>query len=269
MDNLNKEKTLDERLEYLTKQFELLLAKEIERNKELQADRKQRDAERDAEIKQREADLKQREKDKVELNTKYVQDQAEREANYAIAKEKSDAEFRLWFKEFGDRLDGYISEQKADTAKYNANREKSFKNLKKLFSDYGLVSGREAEFNFKLALKRNHLLCGGIQFDTLKSNVQKSKKSREYDLILINGNYVGLIEVKRTASIEDIDKLVTEQAISFRIDFPQYKDKILVCFLASYVAIDDVIEKANNLGVGILLQDGFAIKEVISVLKIF
>ena len=67
MDNLNKEKTLDERLEYLTKQFELLLAKEIERNKELQAERDQRKIEREADLKQREADreavLKQREAD--------------------------------------------------------------------------------------------------------------------------------------------------------------------------------------------------------------
>ena len=53
MYNTNKEKTLDERLDYLTKQFELLLAKEIERNKELQVEREQRNKEREDDRKQR------------------------------------------------------------------------------------------------------------------------------------------------------------------------------------------------------------------------
>ena len=59
MNHFNKEKTLDERLEYLTKQFELLLAKEIERNKELQADRDKQEKLRDADIKQRQVEREQ------------------------------------------------------------------------------------------------------------------------------------------------------------------------------------------------------------------
>ena len=145
----------------------------------------------------------------------------------------------------------------------------SFKKLNKIIGDYGLSSGREAEFNFKLALKRNHLLCGGIQFDTLKSNVQKNKKSREYDIVLVNGSYVALIEVKRTVSLDDINTLILEQALSFRSDFPEYADKKLICFIATYVAIDAIVAMADLVGVGLLLKNGFKLKEIIPTLKEF
>ena len=144
-----------------------------------------------------------------------------------------------------------------------------FKKLNKIIGDHGLASGREAEFNFQLALKRNHLLCGGIQFDTLKSNVQKTKKSREYDIVLINGSYVALIEVKRTVSIDDINTLILEQALSFRSDFPEYADKKLLCFIATYVAIDAIVAMADLVGVGLLLKNGFKIKEITPTLKEF
>ena len=211
----NNEKTIDERVNDLTTQLQLLLAKEIERNKELEAERVER---------------------------------RERDAKYALEQAERDAQHKLILENFKVDLD------------------KSFKKVNKTMSDYGLASGKEAEFNFKLAIKRQKLTCGGIQFDDILPNVQKA---REYDLILINGSYVALIEVKRKVSLEDVRKLVTEQAVSFRVDFPQYQDKILVCFLAAYVAMDPVVEKANSLGVGVLLQDGFTIKEVISVLKEF
>ena len=62
---------------------------------------------------------------------------------------------------------------------------------------------------------------------------------------------------------------MNEQSDSFKNDFPEYTDKILVCFLAAYVAPDNVVEEANSLGVGVLLQDGFEIKEFIPTLTDF
>ena len=237
--NFNKEKTLDERLEYLTKQFELLLAKEIERNKELQTDRDKQEKLRDADIKQRQAEYKQRQAEYKQRQAEFEQ-QKQKDAERDV---KSAAEWK---------------EVKL-----------SFKKLNKIIGDYGLASGREAEFNFKLALKRNHLLCGGIQFDTLDSNVKKTKKSREYDIVLVNGSYVALIEVKRTVSIDDINTLILEQALSFRSDFPEYNDKKLICFIATYVAIDTVVEKARNVGIGLILKNGFKLKEITPILKEF
>ena len=170
----------------------------------------------------------------------------------------------------------YEADRKQRRMKYEVVREAerkelrlSFKKLNKIIGDYGLSSGREAEFNFQLALKRNHLLCAGIQFDTLKYNVQKTKKSREYDIVLVNGSYVALIEVKRTVSIDDINTLILEQALSFRSDFPEYADKKLICFIATYVAIDAIVAMADLVGVGLILKNGFKLKEIIPTLKEF
>jgi Holliday junction resolvase len=52
--------------------------------------------------------------------------------------------------------------------------------------------------------------------------LQNQKKSREYDLIAINGKSVILIEVKNKVSVKHIDNLLTTQLKSFKKDFPEY-----------------------------------------------
>ena len=266
-----KKISLDERMNYVTIQLELLLQKEIERNKELdkeRAERKEREAQWEAKL---EAERAERDKERAERDKERAErdkERAERDKERA-ERDKERAERKEREAQWEAKLEKEHAEQRESIDKFTASQEKSLKKLKKLFGDYGLISGREAEFTFKLAIKRQKLICGGLQFDTILSNVRKSKKAREYDLILINGSYVALIEVKRTASIEDVSKLVEEQVVSFRADFPQYQDKTLVCFLAAYVAIDEVVENAKSLGVGVLLQNGFDIKEEILTLKSF
>ena len=90
-----------------------------------------------------------------------------------------------------------IADERID--KFIISVDRSFRRVDKAMSELGLSSGAEAEFSFKLAIKRQKLICGGIQFDTILRNV---KKTREYDLILINGSYVALIEVKRKANFK-------------------------------------------------------------------
>ena len=176
MYNTNKEKTLDERLDYLTKQFELLLAKEIERNKELQVEREQRNKEREDDRKQRKIERE----DEFERQKQRDAARDARDATRDAARDAREAE------RYAERYAREEADRKQRRMKYEVVREAerkelrlSFKKLNKIIGDYGLSSGREAEFNFQLALKRNHLLCGGIQFDSLEYNVQKTKKSRD------------------------------------------------------------------------------------------
>ena len=53
------------------------------------------------------------------------------------------------------------AERKVSIDRFEASLERSFKKLNKTMSDYGLASGKEAEFSFKLAIQRQKLICGG------------------------------------------------------------------------------------------------------------
>ena len=128
--------------------------------------------------------------------------------------------------------------------------------------------GREAEHMFYRTLDRTRKI-GNIKFDRMFCNVKPTKNSREYDIILTNGDYIALVEVKRTASKEDVLKLVNEQAKDFRNEMLEYKDKKMLCVLAAYTCIDEVVEFAKEMGVCVLLKNGVRIKEEVGTLKYF
>ena len=127
--------------------------------------------------------------------------------------------------------------------------------------------GDAAEFEFVQAINNNNKICAGIQFDVILPNVTAK---REYDIILINGEYMGLVEVKWQADIKDIRKLVYKQVPALREDMPIYKNKKLIVFIASHVYNKKVATYANKLGVCFLYEKGQTLQDqYIEPLQIF
>ena len=230
-----KEKTIDERIDYLTIQFQLLLEKEIERNKQLDKEREQREKERDKEREQREKERAER---------------LEREAVQEAQREKERAE----------HLEREAERKQAEEA-YR-------KRMDKQFGEFTNSYGREAEVLFYRSLNRTRKIAN-IEFDRLFPNVQPTKKSRQYDMVLVNGEYVALVEVKRSAKLEDLETLVEVQAKAFRNDMPEYKDKKLICVLAFFQCDEKLIPKAKEKGVCVIFKNGFHIKQDYEKLKLF
>ena len=117
--------------------------------------------------------------------------------------------------------------------------------------------GDAAEFEFVQAIDNNDKIVAGIHFDTIYPNV---KRKREYDLILTNGEYVGLVEIKWQADTRDIHKLVTKQAPNFREEMSEYKNKKLILFVASHIYNQKVANYANQMGVCFLYEKGQKLK---------
>ena len=162
-------------------------------------------------------------------------------------------------------------EYKRQQEERNIQEVKWQKEIKKIHKEIAEVTGshgREAEYMFYRSLKK-HLKILGFSFDKIFIHVQAKKNSREYDMILVNGDYIALVEVKRTASKEDVLKLVNEQAKDLRTDMTEYKDKKIICVLAAYICIDEVIEFAKEMGICILLKDGIRLKTEVGTLKYF
>ena len=149
--------------------------------------------------------------------------------------------------------------------------EKMRKSQKRLDRQIGEVTGsygREAEYMFYRSLKKHRTILG-VSFERVFIHVQPTKNSREYDIILTNGDYIALVEVKRTASTSDVLTLVNEQAKDLRNEMTEYKNKKMICVLAAYTCIDEVVELAKKMGVCVLLKDGIHIKEEVGILKYF
>ena len=91
--------------------------------------------------------------------------------------------------------------------------------------------GEEIELMFYRSLDKTRKI-GHIQFERLLPNVKPTQESHEYDIILVNGEYVAIVEIKRSAKLKDLEELIEVRAKVFRTEMPEYKDKKLICVLA-------------------------------------
>ena len=98
--------------------------------------------------------------------------------------------------------------------------------------------------------KKNFL---GEHFDVLRENMKGIKS--EYDIVLINGKCVGIIEVKFKGHEKDVSNVV-DKVKTFREDFPDYKEHKIYLGLASMSFYKELEEKCKNEGIAIIKQVG-------------
>ncbi len=132
--------------------------------------------------------------------------------------------------------------------------------LDKLGALYGGMSNNQGaaveEFYYN-SLKDNPVLQD-IHFDIVYKNLtaKKGDIEDEYDIVLLNGAAVYLIEVKYHVSPEDIDRLMNKKAKNFTRLFPQYQDYTRHLGLACFHIHDGVKKQALSQGVNILQRRG-------------
>ncbi|MFU8790165.1 MAG: hypothetical protein ACNA7G_14135 [Methylobacter sp.] len=106
-----------------------------------------------------------------------------------------------------------------------AQLEKSGRRIDRLAELYGNVSQNQEdvaeEFFLNSLLKDNHL--GAIRFDDVTKNMEKHRGQiqEEYDLVMTNGDAIGIVEVKYKAHTNNLDKLDRKMR-HFKKLFPIY-----------------------------------------------
>ncbi|GHV74159.1 hypothetical protein AGMMS49940_14610 [Spirochaetia bacterium] len=75
-----------------------------------------------------------------------------------------------------------------------------------------------------------------------------------------NDASVGIIEVKSKAKTEHLEKLVTKKLPDFRTLYPHYRDYPIYLGIGSMSFDDHVLQRAHELGIGILRQKGDTIE---------
>jgi hypothetical protein len=116
----------------------------------------------------------------------------------------------------------------------------------------GFVAG---EFFFNSLLEDTHL--GSIYFDDMSKNGFKHRGTtqEEYDIVMTNGNVIGIVDVKYKAHEKDLDKLEGKMR-NFKTLFPWFKDYKLYGAIASFHIYEDAKKVALERGFFVLQRSG-------------
>ena len=110
---------------------------------------------------------------------------------------------------------------------------------------------------FYNALKDNQSLAG-IFYNFIDKSFSRTYNgiTDKFDMILINGQDVAIIEVKYKAHEADLTKLITKKYSNFKNLFPAYKDYHHHLVLATFHLYDDLKEQALQNNVIVLQRKG-------------
>jgi len=97
----------------------------------------------------------------------------------------------------------------------------------------------------------------GEKFDEIERNVKGIKKGfkDEYDILLINGKTIGIVEVKFKAHEHDIPKIL-KKGNTFRINFPEYQNHRVYLGLATMVFYPELEQECIKQGIAVVKQVG-------------
>jgi Holliday junction resolvase-like predicted endonuclease len=98
----------------------------------------------------------------------------------------------------------------------------------------------------------------GIHYDFIDKNWKSSTKNLrdEFDIVMVNGKDIAIIEVKYKAHERDLEKLLTKKQENFKELFPIYKDYNHHLALASFYMPQELKEKALENNVIVLQRKG-------------
>ena len=115
--------------------------------------------------------------------------------------------------------------------------------------------GRFAEEYFFNSFEKGKQNFFGEKFYDIKNNLKGTETNDEFDIVMLNGSSVGLVEVKFKVHENDIPK-VLKQANTFRANFPKYKNHKVYLGLATLSFYPELEEACIKQGIAIIKQVG-------------
>ena len=120
-------------------------------------------------------------------------------------------------------------------------------------------NGAYAEEFFYNALQNGHKNLFGEKFEyVVKSDKVSINRGYEdeYDILLVNGRAVCVVEVKYKADSSDLPQRMLRKVQTFRVNFPQHKDKKVYLALAG-MSFNPLTEQAcKENGIAVMKQVG-------------
>ena len=190
---------------------------------------------------------KQAETDRLQKETDRLQKESDRQMR------ESRAEFDREIKEIGQlqkETDRQMRESRADY-------DERMKKFQKRMGSWEENHGKFAEEYFFNSFEKGEKNFFGEEFETIRKNITPIDviKDDEYDILLINGKSVGIIEVKFRAHQDHIQKVI-RKASTFRENFPKYANHKIYLGLAALSFHDGFEQDCDEQGIAIIKQVG-------------
>ena len=181
-------------------------------------------------------------------------------ASLAVKSDRLDAQMQR----NSEEMKRNSEEMKRNSEKVDAQLAETSRKLDKvgdMVGTFGRNLGEITEEFFFNSLAQTQNLAG-IHYDILHKNVtsKAGKVEDEFDIVMINGKDIAIIEVKYKAHEADLTKLLTKKYDNFKKLFPMYKDYTHHLVLATFSLYDDLKEKALANGVIVLQRKGDVIE---------
>jgi len=141
--------------------------------------------------------------------------------------------------------------------KSRADFDQRIKKLEKMVGGISNNQGFFAEEYFINSVEKGKQNFLGETFDEIQKNAKGFKTGfrDEYDILLINGKSVAIIEIKYKAHKDDIPE-VLRKAETFRANFPYYAEHKIYLGFASMAFYPDVEKECIEQGIAIVKQVG-------------
>ena len=160
-------------------------------------------------------------------------------------------DFPATFAEIRSILRETAESQAASSAEFD-------RRIKKLEASIGSINnniGMVTEYFFVTSFEQDKRNFFGEEFYELRKNVGGMKIAAEYDIVLINGSSIAIIEVKYKAHENDIPK-VLKKAETVRVNFPEYQWHKVYLGLASMAFYPELEQACIDNGIAIVKQVG-------------
>jgi hypothetical protein len=152
-------------------------------------------------------------------------------------------------------------EQQKRTDEQIKRTEESLDRVAKMVGGISENIGLHAEQYFQDALSRK-LEFGGQKYDYMIPNMKYNKKglTAEFDIVLVNGTSIAIIETKNRIHPNFIKEIAQEKTAQFRKYFSIYEKYKLYIGVAGFSFDDEVEQEAKEYGVGIIRQLGDSVE---------
>ena len=162
----------------------------------------------------------------------------------------------------------FYQEMKASSEVFDQRMEESRKEFDRKFGSWGNNFGAFAEEYFFNSFDKGQKNFFGEDFYEIRKKIKGIEKDDEYDILLINGQSIGIVEVKFKAHENDITK-VLKKADTFRINFPKYKNHRVYLGLATMAFYPELEQECEKQGIAIVKQVGDSVVINDKHLKVF
>ena len=172
------------------------------------------------------------------------------------------ADLRAFLAEFSAEWAVKMKEMREARAEADKRRDADFEKLReaqakteKMIGGISYNQGKFAEEYFFNSFDRGKQNFFGEKFDSIKQNLKGTETEDEFDIVMLNGGAVGIIEVKFKAHKNDIPDVLKKVA-TFRDNFPKYKNHKAYIGIATMAFYPELEQECENQGIAIVKQVG-------------